>query len=234
MLKVLEYGLATKDIGVMYSKGLDPHGENTLYCYAYASLRVPRSWGCQICMLNGAAVLYKAKKQSKTAPSACHSEIMSFFDGTTYCIGLRNLLGELGMFQEAPTRVYQDNESAEKIMNNRGGLDVTSRAMDLEIWSSRNRIEDQLVSTKWKGTKDLLADLGTKALALNPFARLRDSMNGYLLVKAAYPNKEMSSYVYGGEQDEGRLSDLKLAQAMIMRFSYLAVDTIDKDILSSE
>ena len=109
-----------------------------------------------------------------------------------------------------------------------------SRAMDLEILSSRNRIEDQLVSTKWKGTKDLLADLGTKALALNPFARLRDSMNGYLLVKAAYRNKEMSSYVYGGEQDEGRSSDLKLVQATIMRFSYLAVDTVDNVLLSSE
>ena len=111
---------------------------------------------------------------------------------------------------------------------------MTSRAMDLEILSSRNRIEDQLVSTKWKGTKDMLVDLGTKALALNLFARLRDSMNGYLLVKAAYPNKSMPPCVYNGEQDEGRTSDLKQAQAMVMRFSYLSVDTIDKDILSSE
>ena len=119
-------------------------------------------------------------------------------------------------------------------MSNRGSLGVTSRAMDLVILSSRNRIEDQQVSTKWKGTKDLLADLGTKALALNPFARLRDSMNGYLLVKAAYPNKAMPSCVYDGEQDEGRSGDLKQVQAMIMRFSYLAVDTVDNASSSSE
>jgi hypothetical protein len=180
-------------------------------------------------MLNGAAVLYKAKKQSKTAPSACHSEIMAYFEGTTYCLGLRNLLSELGMFQEAPTRVYQDNESAEKIINNRGSLGVTSRAMDLEILTSRNRVEDQLVSTKWKCTGDMLADLGTKALALNPFARLRDSMNGYLLVKSAYPNKLMPTCVYGGET-----SDLKNAQAMIMRFTYHSVDAIDDVALSSQ
>ena len=180
-------------------------------------------------MLNGAAVLYKAKKQSKTAPSACHSEIMAYFEGTTYCLGLRNLLSELGMFQEAPTVVYQDNESAEKIINNRGSLGVTSRAMDLEILTSRNRVEDQLVSTKWKCTGDMLADLGTKALALNPFARLRDSMNGYLLVKAAYPNKSMPSCVYSGET-----SGLKDIQAMIMRFTYHGVDAIDDVVVSSE
>ena len=75
----------------------------------------------------------------------------------------------------------------------------------------------------------MLADLGTKALALNPFARLRDSMNGYLLVKAAYPNKLMPTCVYDGET-----SDLKNAQAMIMRFTYLSVDTIDDVALSSE
>ena len=159
---------------------------------------------------------------------------MAYFDCSTYVLGMRNLCGELGVYQEAPTMIYQDNESAEKIVNNRGSLGVTSRAMDMDILTSRNRIEDQQVSTKWKGTKDLLADLGTKALALNPFARLRDSMNGYLLVKAAYPNKAMPSCVYDGEQDEGRSADLKQVQAMIMRFSYLAVDTMGDVGSSSE
>ena len=59
-------------------------------------------------------------------------------------------------------------------------------------------------------------------------------MNGYLLVKAAYPNKSMSSCVYNGEQGESTTSDLKQTQAMIMSFSYLSVGTIDKDILSSD
>ena len=174
-------------------------------------------------MMNDAAVLYKAKKQGKTAPSACHSEISPFFDCSTYVLGLRNLLGELGMYQEAPSLIYQDNDSSDKIMNNRGSLGVISRAMDLEILTSRNRIEDQQVKTKWEGTKEMLADLGTKALPLNPFARLRDPMNGYLLVSMAYPKKEMSSHVYNGDDASGR-SSLNEVQAMIMKFSHLSVD----------
>tara|TARA_B100000497_G_scaffold110282_1_gene129574 strand:- start:514 stop:1059 length:546 start_codon:yes stop_codon:yes gene_type:complete len=178
-------------------------------------------------MMNGGAILYKAKKQSKTAPSACHSEISSFFDCSTYVLGLRNLLGELGMYQEAPSLIYQDNDSSDKIMNNRGSLGVTSRAMDLEILTSRNRIEDQHVKTEWKSTKDLLADLGTKALPLNPFARLRDSMNGYLLVSMAYPNKTLSKHVYNGDDMGGR-SSLNDIQAMIMKMSYLTVGRQDE------
>ena len=50
--------------------------------------------------------------------------------------GLRNLLQELGMYQEAPTLVFQDNEAAIKIANHRGSLGQTSRAMDLRTLSS--------------------------------------------------------------------------------------------------
>ena len=42
LLKVFEYGVSTCEIGVMYSKGLDLHGDNTLYAYADASLALPR------------------------------------------------------------------------------------------------------------------------------------------------------------------------------------------------
>lgn len=96
--------------------------------------------------------------------------------------------------------IYQDNESCEKILNNRGSLGQTSRAMDLEILPSRNRIEGQGVQTGRKATGDMVADIGTKALPWNTFARLRDIMNGYSLVKAAYPNKVISPYVYGGDE----------------------------------
>ena len=174
-------------------------------------------------LMNGACVLMKARKQTKTAPSACHSEIMSFFDCSSFVLGMRNLMGELGMYQEAPTVIYEDNESCEQIMNNRGSLGQTSRAMDLEILASRNRIEDQHVKTGRKATAHMLADIGTKALPTNPFVRLRDSMNGYSLVKAAYPNKSMPSCVYSGEQEEVSVS-LAVVQATIMQMTYFTID----------
>ena len=44
----------------------------------------------------------------------------------------------------------------------------------------------------------LSADMGTKALPVGQFVLYRDVMNGYALVKAAYPNKTMSPLVFQG------------------------------------
>jgi hypothetical protein len=46
VVKLYEYALTTKDIGLIYSKGLDPHGDNNIYAYGDASLRLPRPQGC--------------------------------------------------------------------------------------------------------------------------------------------------------------------------------------------
>ena len=50
------------------------------------------------------------------------------------------------------------------------------------------------------------ADIGTKALPVEPFVRLRDIANGYSLVKAAYPNFPMSNLVYEGKAGDGDAS----------------------------
>jgi hypothetical protein len=218
-VKLFEYALTTKDIGLIYSKGLDPHGDNTIYAYADASLRIPRPQGCRIVMMNGAAISFVSKMQTITAPSSTWAESVTLFDCSTDVLGLRNLLEELGHLQESPTTIYQDNKSAIQIANNRGSLGRNSRAMDLKTLSTRNRIEDHLVEPKFLPTKGMLADMGSKALALNPFARFRDSMNGYALVRSRFPDKKMSPFVYelnGSSSSE--LHPLENIKAMIMEF----------------
>jgi hypothetical protein len=215
-VKLFEYALTTKDIGLIYSKGLDPHGDNTIYAYADASLRIPRPQGCRIVMMNGAAISFVSKMQTITAPSSTWAESVTLFDCSTDILGLRNLLEELGHLQESPTTIYQDNKSAIQIANNRGSLGRNSRAMDLKTLSTRNRIEDHLVEPKFLPTKEMLADMGSKALALNPFARFRDSMNGYALVRSRFPDKKMSPFVYelnGSSSSE--LHPLENIKAMI-------------------
>ena len=226
LLKVFEYGVTTCEIGVIYSKGLDPHGDNTLYAYADASLSLPRSYGCRITMMNGGAVLFKAKKQTLTAPSTVWSEMEVFYDQTTDVLGLRNLMAELGMFQQKPTPIYGDNESQQKIANNKGSLGQTSRAMDLKTLASRNRIEDHQVETRRKKSSQMPADIGTKALPVEPFVRLRDIANGYSLVKAAYPNFPMSKLVYDGKESAGETS-LQEMQRIILGLTI--VDAVEQN-----
>jgi hypothetical protein len=73
--------------------------------------------------------------------------MMTMFDCTVDVMALRNLLAELGMHQEHPTRIYQNNQAAIQIANNRGSLGKTSRAMDLKTLSTRNHIEEHEVET---------------------------------------------------------------------------------------
>ena len=141
-------------------------------------------------MMNGAALCLRAKKHISTNPST------EIFYGSTDVKEMRNLLVELDMYQEEPTWTFQDNESMQKIANNRGSLGVSSRAMDLQTLAVRNSIEDHAIQTKARKTDRMIADMRTKALPVGQFTLYRDVMNGYALVKAAYPDKEMSKLVF--------------------------------------
>ena len=51
-------------------------------------------------------------------------------------------------------------------------------------------------------------------------------MNGYSLVKAAYPNREMSPLVYGGEK-KGMLMSLNEVQCMILKLFIVDVADVE-------
>ena len=98
--------------------------------------------------------------------------------------------------------------------------------MDLKTLASRNRIEDHQVETRRKKSSQMPADIGTKALPVEPFVRLRDIANGYSLVKAAYPNFPMSNLVYDGKADEG-IASLQDMQRIILGLTI--VDAVEQN-----
>ncbi len=100
--------------------------------------------------------------------------------------------------------------------------------MDLEILATRNRIEYHQISTEYADTDNMLADIGTKALTVPKFPRIRDTMNGYALVKARYPDLDLPAYAYElSDEDETvhkRGSKIERIQAMIMNFQFVRWD----------
>ena len=228
VIKIFEYALTTCEIGLIFSNGLDPHGVNVLYAFADANHRLPRSQSCHDLMMNGAAISMVSKKQTKSAPSTTSAETTALFQCSTDVLGVRNLMTELGMHQQYPTVIYQDNKSTIQIANNRGSLGKSSRAMDLEVLAIRNRVEDHEVATEYVNTVNQLSDMGTKALSVPTFPRMRDTMNGYALVKAHYPDLDLPDYIY--EIEDGDLtvpkrgSNLERVQAMIMQYEYTLFD----------
>jgi hypothetical protein len=185
--KCFEYGYTTRDMGLIYSKDIDKHGLNTIYNYADYAHSLPRSQGCNVTMMNGAAISLSSKKHTLTASSSCHDELIEFWKAANKVAGIRNIMSEMGMHQERPTVIYQDNEAAIQIEMNRGSLSNQSRHIERKVLASRNKIEDGQILPEFKGTVEMLADIGTKALPDRQFAVLRDQLNGYSLVKRHHP-----------------------------------------------
>ncbi len=169
----------------MFSKGLDPHGVNLLYAYADSSFEAPRSHGCSITMMNGAAVSLRSKRHTTTDDSTMAAEITEAYHASCDVEGLRNLMSEVGLHQLEPTVLYEDNQPAIRVAENKGTLLRKSKSLDIRVYGLRNRIEDQKIEMKYIETLRQVADLGTKALGVKQFEFLRDLMNGYALVRAS-------------------------------------------------
>jgi hypothetical protein len=195
LLKVFEYGYTTREMGLIYSKGLDKHGDNVLYCYADSAHSLPRSYGSTIAMMNCAALSLSAKKHTITAGSTMQDEAIEYGIATNKMVGFRNMSSEMGFQQDKATKIYQDNEACIQIMKNRGSLTKHSRHIDRRILSARNKIEDGETWPEYVFTKEMLADIGTKAFADSQFMYLRDRMNGYSMVKQHHPSYALPSYV---------------------------------------
>ena len=147
--------------------------------FADSSFTLPRSQGCRQVMMNGAAVSFTSKRHTTTDESTTSAELTEAYLLACDVEGFRTLMAEVGLRQEEPTVLWQDNQSAITIAMNRGSLAKKSRAMDVRVLSIRNKIEDMKVVPHYLSTEKMIADIGTKALDPKQFCLLRDKLCGY-------------------------------------------------------
>ena len=134
--------------------------------------------------MNGAVISFSSKRHTTTDDSTAAAELTEQYLCACDVEGLRNLMKEVGLEQMEATKIYQDNQAAIQIANNRGQLAKKTRAMDMRTLTVRNKIEDMKVVPVYCETARMLADIGTKALEPAPFELLRDAMTGYGLWEA--------------------------------------------------
>jgi hypothetical protein len=179
LIKALEYGYSTRKMGLRYSANLTEEELNTLIGYADSGFTIPRSQGCRLVLMNNAAISLTSKRHTTTDDSTTAAELTECHLCACDIVGFRELNSEIGLKQMEPTIIYQDNQSAIKIAMNRGSLAKKSRAMEIRVFSVRNKIEDMKVVAIYVETSKMLADLGTKALDPKLFCALRDVLCGY-------------------------------------------------------
>jgi hypothetical protein len=180
LIKALEYGYATRKRGLKYNgnKG-DKVDVNEMEGFADASLSVPRSQGARSIRMNRAAITMTSKRHSTTDDSTTAAELTEAYLLACEIEGFRNLMSEIGLRQKGPTILYQDNKAAIQIAMNRGSLSRKTRGTDLRVLTLRNKVEDLKVVPVYLYTKDMLVDLGTKALDPTPFCSMCAQLCGY-------------------------------------------------------
>jgi hypothetical protein len=179
LVKTLEYGYATRKMGLKYDGNLGDDKTNVLEGFADSSLSLPRSQGCRCVMLNNAAISFTSKRHTTTDDSTAAAELTEQYLCACDVEGYRNLMQEFGLTQDGPTVIWQDNQAAIQIAMNRGALAKKTRAMDLRVMTIRNKVEDMKVVPLYLRTSEMIADIGTKALEPKLFTYLRDKLCGY-------------------------------------------------------
>ena len=179
LVKTLEYGYATRDMGLKYSGNLESGKTNVLEGFADSSLSLPRSQGCRCVIMNNAAISFTSKRHTTTDDSTAAAELTEQYLCACDVEGYRNLMEEVGLKQVEPTIIWQDNQAAIQIAMNRGSLAKKTRAMELRVMTVRNKVEDMKVVPIYLRTSEMVADIGTKALEPKLFAYLRAKLCGY-------------------------------------------------------
>jgi hypothetical protein len=142
LLKSLEYGWSSRKMGLIYNGNGKAENSNVLIGYADSSYNTPRSQGCRIVMMNGAAISYTSKRHTTTDDSTTVAELTEAYLASCDIEGFRNINEEIGLRANGPTILYQDNQAAMQITMNRGSLSKKTKATDIRTLTIRNKVED--------------------------------------------------------------------------------------------
>jgi hypothetical protein len=181
--RVLRYLAGTRDVGLVYgSAGLKPA------VYADASWGDDRDTGrsttVYVVMLGGGAISWGSRLQPTVALSSTEAEYMALCSATQEAIHVRRLLADMGMVQQVPTIIYEDNQGCIALTANPVDHKRTKH-INIRFHFTRERIESGEIVVEYVATEHQLADLLTKPLLSHRIAFLRDQVLGIKIMSSS-------------------------------------------------
>ena len=169
--RIIRYISGTAARGLVYRR----NSSLRLVAYADASdagdVDTRRSVSGYCFMYGGAPVAWKSKSQKSVALSTAESELMSLTAASQEALWFRKLLQDFGAACTAPTPIYEDNNAAKDIATNAKFSNRTKHIARRHFFVQEH-VQSGSVVVQRCDTANMIADLFTKALALEPFARL--------------------------------------------------------------
>jgi transposase InsO family protein len=132
----------------------------------------------------GGSVSWSSKKQSIVATSTMEAEYIASSNATKEAIWLRTLLKELDFPQTTATIIFADNQGCIALSNNPISHS-RAKHIDIRYHFVRERVEHNEINLQFVSTKDMLADIFTKALPREAFVKFRDRLGVILDISSS-------------------------------------------------
>ena len=180
---LLEYVKNTHHYGLRYTRPCEGIKlEGLLHGYSDADwagqVEDRRSTSGYVFKLAGGPISWQSKTQKSVALSTAEAEYMALSDAAKEAMHLRALLTVLGIDVEEKTVIYEDNQAAIKIAENPVLHDRTKH-IDIRYHFVRELVEALKIDVVYINTKDMVADLMTKAVSVAIFQRLCGRLMGH-------------------------------------------------------
>ena len=173
---IFRYLNGTKDLGLFFKKILDPN----MIGYTDAGyLSDPHNGKSQtgfVFLHGGTAISWKSSKQTLTATSTNHSEIIALYEASHECVWLRRVINHIqqscGIGSiESPTIIYEDNSACVTQMQTGYIKSNITKHIAPKLFYPHELQESGEINILQIKSCDNLADLFTKSLPTSIFQK---------------------------------------------------------------
>ena len=179
-MHVLRYLYYTRDKTLHLRKGC---GEDILRCYVDANYGDSRdagdnkwrSQGGYLIYIDENLVFWSSKRHKCVSLSSMEAEYVEASRAGQEVLWFRRLLSDVGMPQQHPTLMYEDNEAAISFSKNHTAHD-RSKHIDIRHHWLKQMVSDKYIRLQHISTTDQIADVLTKYTPTSPFQKFRDLM----------------------------------------------------------
>ena len=174
--RLLRYINATRDLPLVIrpDQGLQVHA------YVDASYAVHedfRSHTGTAITIGGGATYAKSSVQKLNTKSSTESELVGASDSCGHILWTRDWLIHQG-YTEKPAILHQDNQSTMALISKGYSTSDKTRHINIRYFFIKDRVDAGELEVRYCPTEEMLADLLTKPLQGEQFAKLRDRLLG--------------------------------------------------------
>jgi len=175
LTRVLRYLFGTQSLGIVLEAD---EQLLKLYCYIDASFGVhadAKSHTGTLVTLGKGPIMAKSVKQKINTKSSTEAELVGLSDSVSLVIWCRNFLESQG-YKMPPASVFQDNLSTIAMVKNGKPTSDRTRHVNIRFFFVRDRETNDEIRIEYKPTKQMVADIFTKALQGDLFVQLRNEL----------------------------------------------------------